>query len=142
MDSHGVGGWLRVTDSRRDQYEARQNISKPAARSPDLVLDRSRRLAILLLIDQATCHLGRRAAIANGILGRRHPRSYLRLDRDSRVSQARAGLTFSLVVAGQMVVALVLEHFNLLVAQPQPISLGRILGVTLIVGGVVLMKQF
>jgi transporter family-2 protein len=52
------------------------------------------------------------------------------------------GLTFSLVVAGQMVVALLLEHFNLLVANPQPINLGRILGVTLIVAGVVLMKQF
>ena len=51
------------------------------------------------------------------------------------------GLTFSLVVAGQMVVALFLEHFNLLVATPQPINLGRILGVTLIVAGVVLMKQ-
>ncbi len=52
------------------------------------------------------------------------------------------GLTFSLVVAGQMFVALLLEHFNLLVAQPQPVNLGRLLGVTLIVTGVVLMKRF
>ena len=52
------------------------------------------------------------------------------------------GLTFSLIVAGQMVVALLLEHFNVLVAQPQPINLGRICGVTLIVAGVMLMKQF
>ncbi len=52
------------------------------------------------------------------------------------------GLTFSLIVAGQMFVALLLEHFNLLVVQPHPISLLRVLGVALIVAGVVLMKQF
>lgn len=52
------------------------------------------------------------------------------------------GLTFSLVVAGQMTLALVLEHFNILVAQPHPINLARMIGAALIVGGVILMKRF
>ncbi|AMV31528.1 hypothetical protein VN12_05375 [Pirellula sp. SH-Sr6A] len=52
------------------------------------------------------------------------------------------GLTFSLVVAGQMVVALLLEHFNVLVAAPQPINLGRVFGVALVIAGVILMKQY
>lgn len=52
------------------------------------------------------------------------------------------GLTFGLLVAGQMLFSLLLEHNNILVAQQQPISLGRIVGLLLIVAGVILMKKF
>lgn len=51
-------------------------------------------------------------------------------------------LTFGLVVAGQMIVSLLLDHFNILVAQPHPINWWRILGVVMIVGGVVLIRKF
>ena len=52
------------------------------------------------------------------------------------------GLAFSLIVAGQMAMALFLEHYNILVAQQQSVSLGRITGIVLIVVGVVFLKRF
>lgn len=52
------------------------------------------------------------------------------------------GLTFGLVVAGQMIFSVLLEHFNVLVAQQQPISVGRIIGMLLVVAGVIIMKEF
>lgn len=52
------------------------------------------------------------------------------------------GLTFGLVVAGQMTLAAFLEHFNILVSQPHPISLIRIVGILLIIVGVVLIRLF
>jgi bacterial/archaeal transporter family-2 protein len=52
------------------------------------------------------------------------------------------GLTFGLVVAGQMTLAAFLEHFNILVAQPHPISFIRVLGILLIIVGVVLVRFF
>lgn len=51
-------------------------------------------------------------------------------------------LTFGLIVAGQMVVSLVLDHHNILVAQAHPINLWRVLGVVLIVAGVVIIRKF
>ena len=52
------------------------------------------------------------------------------------------GLTFGLMVAGQMIISVGLEHFNILVAQPHPISFLRVLGILLIVGGVVIIRVF
>ncbi|SFS44720.1 transporter family-2 protein [Sphingobacterium wenxiniae] len=52
------------------------------------------------------------------------------------------GLTFGLVVAGQLLISMLMEHFQVLGAQPQPVSIGRILGMLLIIGGVVVMKKF
>ncbi len=52
------------------------------------------------------------------------------------------GLTFGLIVAGQMFMSSILEHFNILVANPQPINIYKILGICLIIGGVVIMKKF
>jgi transporter family-2 protein len=52
------------------------------------------------------------------------------------------GLTFGLLVAGQMIISVVLEHYGILVAQPHPISLLRVLGVLLVVGGVALIRMF
>lgn len=51
-------------------------------------------------------------------------------------------LTFGLVVAGQMIMSLLMGHFNLLVAHPQPINLMKLLGVALIIGGVIIIRRF
>ena len=52
------------------------------------------------------------------------------------------GLTFGLVVAGQMIVSIMLEHFNLLVAHPSPISYMKLLGIALVVAGVVIIRKY
>lgn len=50
-------------------------------------------------------------------------------------------LTFALVIAGQLVVAVLLDHFNILVAQQHPINLHRVAGIMLIIGGVLLVRR-
>jgi len=52
------------------------------------------------------------------------------------------GLGFGLVVAGQLLMSLMLEHFNVLVAQPHPISGFRVIGLALVLGGVVMIRMF
>lgn len=52
------------------------------------------------------------------------------------------GLTFGLVVAGQLITSIVMEHFQIMGTPHQPISLGRIVGVLLIIIGVVAVKKF
>lgn len=51
------------------------------------------------------------------------------------------GLTFGLVIAGQLLLSIIMEHFQLLGAHHHPINLSRIIGMLLIVGGVVLIKK-
>lgn len=51
-------------------------------------------------------------------------------------------LTFGLVVAGQLLISLFLDHFNILVHQQHSINIYRIIGMLLIVGGVVLIRKF
>ena len=51
-------------------------------------------------------------------------------------------LTFGLVVAGQMVVSVLLDHFNILVSQQQPINVWRIVGIVLVLTGVVIIRKF
>jgi transporter family-2 protein len=53
-----------------------------------------------------------------------------------------ATLTFSLVVAGQLLMAVALDHYGLLGVPVQPISWLRILGIALITAGVVLIRKF
>lgn len=52
------------------------------------------------------------------------------------------GLTMGLVVAGQMIISVALEHYNILVAEQHPISFLRVVGILLIVGGVTLIRVF
>jgi transporter family-2 protein len=52
------------------------------------------------------------------------------------------GLGFGLVVAGQLLASVLLEHFNVLVAEPHPISVLRLVGLALVLGGVVLIRTF
>lgn len=51
-------------------------------------------------------------------------------------------LTFGLVVAGQMTIAVLIDHFNILVARQHPINAWRILGIILIVSGVIIIRKF
>ena len=57
-------------------------------------------------------------------------------------SKLGPGLTFGLVVAGQVTLAALLEHFNILVSQPHPITFVRIVGILLIIVGVILVRFF
>lgn len=52
------------------------------------------------------------------------------------------GLTFGLVVAGQMIMSVILDHYRILVTHQQPISMMRILGVIMIIAGAVLIRRF
>jgi transporter family-2 protein len=51
-------------------------------------------------------------------------------------------LTFGLVVAGQMVIAVLLEHFNILVAHQHNVNVWRLVGITLIFIGVIVIRKF
>jgi transporter family-2 protein len=51
-------------------------------------------------------------------------------------------LTFGLVVAGQMIMAMSLDHFNVLVTQQHVINIWRVLGVFLIVVGVIIIRKY
>jgi transporter family-2 protein len=50
--------------------------------------------------------------------------------------------TFSLIIAGQMIVTLVFDHFGLLDVPVKEISFARVVGILLITGGVVLIRRF
>jgi len=58
------------------------------------------------------------------------------------VPRLGVALTFSLIVAGQMLITLVLDHFGFLGVPVKEISLMRVLGIILITGGVVLIRRF
>jgi len=51
-------------------------------------------------------------------------------------------MTFSLIIAGQMLVTIVIDHFGLLGVPVQPISFPRVAGILLITAGVVLIRRF
>jgi bacterial/archaeal transporter family-2 protein len=51
-------------------------------------------------------------------------------------------LTFGLVVAGQVVIAVLLDHFKILVAEQHPFNLWRFLGIILILFGVLIVRKF
>lgn len=52
------------------------------------------------------------------------------------------GLTFGLVVAGQMLISILLEHYNVLVIQAQQITFARVIGVIMIIVGVLIIRKF
>jgi bacterial/archaeal transporter family-2 protein len=52
------------------------------------------------------------------------------------------GLGFGLLVAGQLVVSAILEHFDILVTEPHPISFLRVCGIALVIGGVAMIRIF
>ncbi|MDE5423695.1 DMT family transporter [Ancylomarina sp. DW003] len=53
-----------------------------------------------------------------------------------------AALSFSLIVCGQLVFSLILDHFGMFGIPVQPVNWGRIAGVLLILGGVLVIQKF
>ena len=51
-------------------------------------------------------------------------------------------MMFGLVVAGQMIMSVVLDHTNTLVAEQHSFNAYRLLGIALIIGGVVILRKF
>jgi transporter family-2 protein len=51
-------------------------------------------------------------------------------------------LTFGLVIAGQMVAAVVMDHFKIFVSEQHPINFIRMVGILLIISGVIIIKKF
>jgi len=58
------------------------------------------------------------------------------------VPRLGVALTFSLIIAGQMIVTLVIDHFGLLDVPVKELSIARVAGVLLITAGVVLIRRF
>lgn len=58
------------------------------------------------------------------------------------VPRIGVALTFSLIIAGQMLVTLIIDHFGFLGVPVKEISLIRVLGATLITIGVILIRKF
>jgi transporter family-2 protein len=58
------------------------------------------------------------------------------------VPRLGVALTFSLAIAGQMLISLIIDHFGFLDVPVKEISLPRVLGVLLIVGGVIIIRRF
>lgn len=53
-----------------------------------------------------------------------------------------SALTFGLVVAGQLAMAVFLDHFGLLGVPVQPLSWQRMIGIALITSGVILIRRY
>ena len=58
------------------------------------------------------------------------------------VPRLGVAMTFSLIIAGQMLVTVVIDHFGLLGVPVKEISLARVGGILLITAGVVLIRKF
>ena len=58
------------------------------------------------------------------------------------VPRLGVAMTFSVIIAGQMIVTLVIDHYGLLDVPVKPISFARIAGILLITGGVILIRKF
>ena len=51
-------------------------------------------------------------------------------------------VTIGLTVAGQMIFSLLIDHYGMMGLPVQPVSLLRFVGVTLVIGGVVLLRMY
>ncbi len=60
----------------------------------------------------------------------------------SAMPRLGAGLTTTAILVGQMVIALLLDHFGLLGNAPHPMNAPRVAGLALMLGGMLLIKQF
>lgn len=58
------------------------------------------------------------------------------------VPRLGVALTFSLVIAGRMLITLVIDHFGLLGVPVKEVNFLRVLGVTFITVGVILIRKF
>ena len=58
------------------------------------------------------------------------------------VPRLGVAMSFSLIIAGQMIVTLIIDHFGLLGVPVKEINFERVAGVLLITAGVVLIRKF
>ena len=58
------------------------------------------------------------------------------------VPRLGVALTFSLAIAGQMLITLLIDHFGFLDVPVKEINIPRVLGVVLIVAGVIVIRRF
>lgn len=58
------------------------------------------------------------------------------------VPRLGVAMTFSVLIAGQMIVTLIIDHFGLLGVPVKEVSLARIGGILLITAGVVLIRRY
>ncbi|HVF30961.1 MAG TPA: DMT family transporter [Pyrinomonadaceae bacterium] len=58
------------------------------------------------------------------------------------VPRLGVAMTFSLIIAGQMLITLVIDHFGLLGVPVKEVSLARVGGIALIAAGVVLIRRY
>lgn len=58
------------------------------------------------------------------------------------VPRLGVALTFSLIIAGQMLITLIIDHFGILDVPVREINFVRVIGAALIVIGVVLIRKF
>lgn len=58
------------------------------------------------------------------------------------VPRLGVAMTFSLVIAGQMIVTLIIDHFGILGVPVKEVNLARLFGIILITGGVILIRKF
>jgi len=58
------------------------------------------------------------------------------------VPQLGVAMVITLLVAGQLAMSLAIDHFGALGVPQHPVSPGRILGVLMVIGGVVLVRRF
>ncbi len=58
------------------------------------------------------------------------------------VPRLGVALTITLMVAGQLLISLILDHFGAFGAPRHPINWGRIGGVALVIAGVVMVRRF
>ena len=58
------------------------------------------------------------------------------------VPRIGVAMTFSAMIAGQMLLTLIIDHFGLLGVETRPVSWTRIGGIILITGGVILIRRF
>jgi transporter family-2 protein len=56
--------------------------------------------------------------------------------------QIGPAMTFGFIVTGQMIMSVLLDHFNILVAQKHSVNLWKLLGIVLIVTGVAIIRKF
>ena len=95
----------------------------------------------ILLTKQSVSWAGLRSAPASvwlgGILGAFYVTAII-------LSFPRIGpaLTFGLVILGQMMISILLDHFNLLVTQQHSINWQRLVGIALIIAGVFIVRKF
>ncbi len=58
------------------------------------------------------------------------------------VPRLGAALTFALIISGQMVISIILDHYGLIGLPVKAVSMGRVVGILLLIIGVILIRKY